>query len=190
MRSGLVTAILSLVVAHADAANLPASELEFVAAIVRHVAAESGTQRPVVLLSRTEKWLPRDSPPTKRPAEVPIDVWEQQQLTISRELRAANQSEYELSDLPAIPGVVTYPREQFETAMQSPPEFAKVVARLGAEPVVIKVSRPNLHSAARTGAVAVHSLSSWTGCGSFQVYSGALENGQWTFQPAGASIVW
>ena len=187
MRSSALVAILLLTTPNGWADHLPRAEREFVAAAVRHVAANSGTQRPVVLLTRTDKWLPAAQPPDEPPAGIPADVREQQQVKITRGLRAANQAEYDLSDLPAIPGVVTYPRHQFEVKSESPAEFAKLVARLGAEPVVIKVSRPHLDAA---GGSAVHSLSSWTGCGSFQLYGGVLSGGQWTFRTTGGSIIW
>jgi hypothetical protein len=165
-------------------------EREVLAALFEREAVHPAKPRPIVVLSPTDPWMPQVEEPEERPADVPPELWEKIAPPLPESLRNVNRTTFDLSGIRLPPGVILYPREQFEEEYESEAAFQRLVQRFGGtEPLVLSVSRPSLEEGLQKAHVLLHVLSTWSGCGGINQFVAKRSDDSWDVELAKATLL-
>jgi hypothetical protein len=131
---------------------------------------------PFVLLDHTDTWIPaqpvfdEDYPPQLIPG-VPFHLLPH--------LRAINQVSAPLPLGLRTGSFRFFSSSSFNRAYESEQALARLGQALGGLPIVLSFSRPYIDNEHGQAIVAVHSLSSWSGCGSVSLYGLQFRQDTW-----------
>jgi hypothetical protein len=191
MVAALLVSSASLPRRQTNAESLPPTEREVLAALLQKEATHPEKPRPILVLTPTDPWMPREKEPEERPANVAPELWEKISRPLPHSLRDVNRATYDLMGVTLPANVTPYPRERFEREYESETSFRDLVQRLGGvEPLVLSVSRPMLEAEGESAHVLLHVLSTWSGCGGINHFVATRSRGVWETELARVLVIW
>ena len=171
-----------------QAANL-SPEAQVIAASLQRYLSELTLERahPLLLLDHTDPWLP--SPP-KFDAQFPESLIPGVPFDLVPSLRAANAAPAPLPTGIRHARFKLFSSASFGQAYGAEADLRALAKELGGLPLVVSFGYPYVDSENGTALVAIHSLSSWTGCGSVSLYGLQLRAGEWVITGTYLSALW
>src|SRR3989304_4524181 len=92
MVAGLRVSSASLPRRQTNAESLPPTEREVLAALLQKETTHPEKPRPILVLTPTDPWMPREKEPEERPANVAPDLWETVSRPPPHSLRGVNSA--------------------------------------------------------------------------------------------------
>jgi hypothetical protein len=180
------------------ASNLEAlkpDEVAILQAAIRHELASSdvSSRRPVLLLDRTDKWMPEDDTEENLdnlPPDAQQQILEQiEKKRIPQGLRLQNTQQYSLVGLIPPNPVMLYNDTDFNKEYDDLSAFRKLVDKFGNEPFVLSLSRP-YQTPGGKAVLLLHRLSTWSGCGGVDIIHLAKSQNAWKVEDWDLLVFW
>jgi hypothetical protein len=188
-------ALMSCSIVRSKPAPLTLDEVLVIQAAIKYDLDSSDveTRRPIVLLDRTEKWMPQE-PTEKEINEYPEDVRKEMRdpnnlRNIPPGLRQNNKKQFSIASIVLQHPVVLYDASLFEKQYRNKSCCKALVKRFGKEPYVFSASRPYINRNG-TAIVLLTDLATWSGCGGLDIYRVVKKDDTWVVQDWDLLIFW